>query len=70
MATPRAEKTPFTFKAIKGKLVAFVKSYPISIPANAVYLIVCLVLTAMQISAILNAETPIFGNNLNDFSAY
>jgi len=53
-------------KNFKEKLVNFLRSYRISTPANAVYLIICVILTSIHISG-----NFIWGDqHLNDFSSY
>ncbi len=61
---------PITLKVFKEKVVTFLKSYKISTPANAIYLIVCVILASVQISAILHGEIPIIGDHMGDFAAY
>ncbi len=66
MSSPSPVNSPSILKAFKEKLIEFLKSYRISIPANAIYLIICLIITSMHLSG-----NYILGDHhLNDFSVY
>ncbi len=52
--------------SFKEKILAFLKSYRIATPGNAIYMIICVIFTSTQ----LRGPPFLFGDNLNDFSAY
>ncbi len=55
-----------TRESFKEKVVSFLKAYKFATPGNAIYLIVCVIITSTQ----LRGPPFLFGDNLNDFSTY